>query len=68
MGREQEMLQELHSRQVVSATQVHIFGNARDGVYHPHLFVECHPLLTEIAEPHRLAHHKTAAVRHHLPQ
>ena len=68
LGSKHEVLQELHGRKMLSATQINVVGNFPHRVNHLHLLVKLDSVLTEIAEPHRLAHHKASAVRPHFAQ
>ena len=51
---EQEMLQELRGREVLTAPHVDILGNVGNHVNHFLLFVELQSFLREIAEAHRI--------------
>ena len=51
---EQEMLQELRGREVLTAPHVDILGNIGNHVNHFLLFVELESFLREIAETHRI--------------
>ena len=65
LGREHEMLEELHGRELPSASQIDVFSSFADCIYHLHLLVELHSVLTIVAETDSLTHDKTATIGLH---
>ena len=65
LGREHEVLQELHGGELPAASKVNIFRGLANCIYHFHLLVELHPVLTVIAETHGLAYDETSAIGLH---
>ena len=65
LGREHEMLEELHGRELPSASPIDVFSGFADCIYHLHLLVELHSVLTIVAETDSLTHDKTATIGLH---
>ena len=67
-GSEQEILQQLRSRQLASASQIYVVGDVGNDVYHLLLVVELQAFLREVAELHGVANHDASFVYGFLAQ
>ena len=67
-GREEEVLEELRGRQVAPASEVNIFGNVGNDVYHLLVVAELQSFLGEITEAYRVANIELSAIGLHFAE